>query len=169
MHRQREEILACFCFFCTYNGTKYRDFTHGCENCTGRLASDTAGFQGYGLIAILEFFDNRIHSFILSFHFHLICVRLVILNAPSSSTFIYCFNFIINAVNTSCQCGNVFTSQYRELPKNLATNFLPLEIKVPAIWRAQCTLSDADPVFGSTQCSEKHLYLSGSPATYDGS
>ena len=57
IHGEREEILPGFHFFIGGNGHQHHGFAHGYFHRTRSLTSDFAGFDGYGVLAVLEGFD----------------------------------------------------------------------------------------------------------------
>ena len=57
---QREEVLTWFGFFLTNNGNKYRGVIHANHNSGSSLTSHHAGFQSHGVLAVLEFTNDRI-------------------------------------------------------------------------------------------------------------
>ena len=65
---QREEILAWLRFFLAHNGNEYRGVIHANHNGGSCLARHHAGLQRYGMLAVLEFTNDRIkqNSILLS-------------------------------------------------------------------------------------------------------
>ena len=57
IHGEREEILPGFHFFISGNGYQHHGFAHGYFHRTRSLAGDFAGFDGNGVLAVLEGFD----------------------------------------------------------------------------------------------------------------
>ncbi len=68
VNSQREEVLARLRFFLTHNGNEYRGVIHANHHGGRCLARHHAGFQGYGVLAVLEFTNDRIkqNSILLS-------------------------------------------------------------------------------------------------------
>ena len=58
---QREEVTAGNGLFLADNGDEYRGIVHAGHDGTGRLTSHDAGFQGDGVLTVLEGFYYRIH------------------------------------------------------------------------------------------------------------
>ena len=57
---QREKVLAWLRFFLTHNGNEYRSVIHANHHSGRCLARHHAGFQGHGMLAVLEFTNDRI-------------------------------------------------------------------------------------------------------------
>ena len=57
---QWEEVLTWFGFFLANNGNEYRGVIHANHNSGSSLTSHHAGFQSHGVLAVLEFTNDRI-------------------------------------------------------------------------------------------------------------
>ena len=60
VNRQREKVLAWLRFFLAHNGHEYRSVIHANHHSGRCLARHHAGFQGHGMLAVLEFTNDRI-------------------------------------------------------------------------------------------------------------
>ena len=64
INSQREEVLTFFDFFVGGHGNQNNGIAHRYFNSRGGLARDFAGFQGNGVIAVLEGFNVFIEHFV---------------------------------------------------------------------------------------------------------